>query len=168
MRSHLLAASLTFLSFTSQAAPTPTEVVESFIQAYNKHDVELLVQHTSESVRWMHISGSKVEVETSDRTEFGAAMTDYFETLKDANATIIQIIDSGSYVSTVERVTWDNDGEQLSQCSIGTFKVQAGKLAEFWYFPAHACDASLAVETVNKTDLPTVDPEIGVLQETQH
>lgn len=167
MRPYLLAASLSFLSFTSQAAPTPTEVVESFIQAYNKHDVELMVQHTSETVRWMHITGTKVEVETSDQTEFGAAMTDYFETLKEANATILQIIDSGSYVSTVERVTWDNDGEHLSQCSIGTFRVKDGKLAEFWYFPAHVCDAQVEAETIEKTDLPVVEPEIGVLQETQ-
>ncbi|WP_299795219.1 nuclear transport factor 2 family protein [uncultured Shewanella sp.] len=167
MRPYLLAASLAFLPLTSLAAQTPTEVVESFIQAYNKHDVELMVQHTSESVRWMHISGTKVEVETSDRTEFGAAMTDYFETLKDARATILKIIDSGNYVSTVERVTWDNDGEQLSQCSIGTFRVKGGKLAEFWYFPAHACDEPSSPEMPDKSDSTDIEPVSGALQEKQ-
>lgn len=160
MKPFLCAAILSVLPFTLSAAPSSSEVVESFIHAYNQHDVGLMVSHTADNVTWMHVTGKKVKVETSNKTEFGAAMTDYFESLKGANATILDIMESGSYVSTVERVTWDNDGEQLSQCSIGTFKVSEGKLAEFWYFPAHACD-ELSLK-------PEVAPEVGVLQQTQY
>ena len=174
MKPYLLAATLSLLPFTAMANQTSTEIVEGFIAAYNSHDVKQMLQYTSDDVRWMHVTGTKVEVETSSQEEFAAAMADYFETLKDANATILQMIDSGNYVSTVERVTWDNDGEQLSQCSIGNFHIKNGKLAEFWYLPAHACD-EITVEAnaeepdpVNAVEPETiVQPEIGVLQETQ-
>ena len=148
MKPFLLVAILSVLPCSLIAAPTSSEVVQSFIQAYNKHDVGLMVSHTTDDVTWMRITGKKVAVQTSTKAEFGAAMTDYFESLKGASATFLNIIGSGSYVSTVERVTWDNDGEELSQCSIGTFRVKAGKIAELWYFPAHACDELiLKVET---------------------
>ncbi len=161
MNSYLLAATLSFLPFTAMANQTSTQIVEGFIAAYNTHNVEQMMQYTTKDVRWMHVTGTKVEVETSSRAEFAAAMADYFETLTDANATIIKIIDSGNYVSTVEKVTWNNDGEQLSQCSIGNFRIKNGKLAEFWYLPAHACDdVVLEEETI-------VEPEIGVLQEAK-
>ena len=162
MKPFLLVATLSVLPFTLSAATTPTssEVVQSFIQAYNQHDVGLMVSHTTDDVTWMHITGKKVEVETSSKAEFGAAMTDYFESLKGANATILDMMESGNYVSTVERVTWDNDGEELSQCSIGTFRGVDGKLAEFWYFPAHSCDELSAKQEVG--------PEVGVLQQTQY
>lgn len=167
MKPYLLAASLSLLPITAMANQTSTEIVESFIAAYNTHDVKQMVQYTTETVRWMHVTGSKVEVETSSQAEFAAAMADYFETLTDANATILKMIDSGNYVSTVERVTWNNDGEQLSQCSIGNFRIKNGKLAEFWYLPAHACDELVVEDILKDEPADIVQPEIGVLQETQ-
>lgn len=162
MKSYLFAATLSFLPFTAMANQTSTQIVEDFIAAYNSHNVEQMMQYTTKNVRWMHVTGTKVEVETSTQQEFAAAMADYFDTLTDANATILKIIDSGNYVSTVEKVTWNNDGEQLSQCSIGNFRIKNGKLAEFWYLPAHACDE---VPVSEATEI--VEPEIGVLQKTQ-
>ncbi|AQS38420.1 hypothetical protein Sps_03284 [Shewanella psychrophila] len=168
MKPYLLAATLSLLPFTAMANQTASEIVEGFIAAYNTHDVKQMVQYTTDDVRWMHVTGTKVEVETSSQEEFAAAMADYFETLKDANATILKMIDSGHYVSTVERVTWDNDGEQLSQCSIGNFHIKNGKLAEFWYLPAHDCDDTEVEANVEEaTPAKNVEPEIGVLQETQ-
>ncbi|MCG9754422.1 nuclear transport factor 2 family protein [Shewanella insulae] len=145
MKPYLLAASIALLPISAFADPSATQVVKGFIDAYNQHSVEQMLTHVSDDVRWMHISGSKIEVETSDKAQFGAAMTDYFETLTGAQATILEQIVSSHYVSTVERVTWENDGEQLSQCSIGNFRVQDGKIAEFWYLPAHACDEQFEV-----------------------
>ncbi|NRD75864.1 nuclear transport factor 2 family protein [Shewanella sp. VB17] len=158
MKSFLFVAILSVLPYSLIAAPTSSEVVQSFMQAYNKHDVVGMMSHTNEDLTWMHITGKKIVIETSTKAEFGAAMTDYFESLEGVNATIVKMIESGSYVSTVEKVTWDNDGEELSQCSIGTFRVKTGKIAEFWYFPAHACDElNLSPE-----------PEVGVLKQTQY
>lgn len=145
MKPLLLAASIALLPMSAIATTQSTEVVKSFIDAYNQHSVEQMMQYVTDEVRWMHITGNQVDIETANKDQFGAAMTDYFETLNHPKATILQIIDSSHYVSTVERVSWTHEGEELSQCSIGNFRVQEGKIAEFWYLPAHACDDIPAV-----------------------
>ncbi len=151
MKPFIIATSIALFSLSAHAGTesSPSNLVKQFIDAYNQNSVEAMVQYVSDDVRWMHITGNKIEVETSSKDQFGAAMTDYFETLNHPKATIIQSISSAHYVSTVERVEWTTDGEQLSQCSIGNFRIENGKIAEFWYLPAHTCDpvASQPIET---------------------
>lgn len=154
MKPYLVAIGIALLPTSAIAVTSSADVVTGFIAAYNQHSVSAMVQYVADDVRWMHISGTKVEVETADKAQFGAAMTDYFETLNNPQASILQMITSGHYVSTVERIAWSADGEQLSQCSIGNFRVQDGKIAEFWYLPAHSCD-----EQVDVTEVHTVNPE---------
>ncbi|GIU20950.1 hypothetical protein TUM4644_11360 [Shewanella colwelliana] len=164
MKPLLLAAGLSVFPLAAVAnTPQTTDVVEAFIGAYNQHSVEQMLQHVVDDVRWMHITGTKIEVETAGKAQFGAAMADYFETLGEANATILSMIHSSHFVSTVERVTWLNEGELLSQCSIGNFRIEGGKIAEFWYLPAHACDD---VELTPPVD-DIAPPEVGKLIETR-
>ncbi|MCE9680305.1 nuclear transport factor 2 family protein [Shewanella sp. AS1] len=140
MKPLLLAGAMALFSLSAQAESQSSSVVRQFIADYNQHSVEAMLQNLTEDVRWMHINGDKVEVETSGKAQFGAAMTDYFATLEQPQADIIEMIASDAYVSIVERVKWQADGEHLSQCSIGNFRIQDGKIAEFWYLPAHSCD----------------------------
>lgn len=159
MKPYLVAIGIALLPIPTIAATSATDVVKGLISAYNQHNVGAMMQYVADDVRWMHISGTKIEVETSDKAQFGAAMTDYFETLDNPQASILQMITSAHYVSTVERVAWIADGEQLSQCSIGNFRVQDGKIVEFWYLPAHACD--------EVGDISHTVPEVSVPDETQ-
>lgn len=136
------------------------EVVEQFIQAFNEHSIEQLLSHTTDTVHWFNISGSKMLIETSSKNELGAAMADYFQTLPDAKATLTQAVSSANYVSTVEKVTWSHDGEQDSQCSIGVYELKQGKINAVWYYPAHACDPEPSNSNI-------VQPEIGLLKDTR-
>ncbi len=161
MKPFIIATGIALFSLSTQASAdtSSSNVVKQFIAAYNQHSVEAMLQYVADDVQWMHITGNKVEVETASSDQFGAAMTDYFETLNHPKATILQLISSSHYVSTVERVEWSTDGEQLSQCSIGNFRVENGKIAEFWYLPAHSCDAinvgshEAELETSNEDNL---------------
>ena len=136
------------------------EVVEQFIQAFNEHNVGQLLSHTTDTVHWLNISGSKMLIETSSKNELGAAMADYFQTLPDAKATLTQAVSSANYVSTIEKVTWSHDGEQDSQCSIGVYELKQGKINAVWYYPAHACDPESSNSNI-------VQPEIGLLKDTR-
>lgn len=136
------------------------EVVEQFIAAFNEHSVGQLLSHTTDSVHWFNISGSKMLIETSSKNELGAAMADYFQTLPDAKATLTQAVSSANYVSTIEKVTWSHDGELDSQCSIGVYELKQGKINAVWYYPAHACELEPGGDNI-------VQPEIGLLKETR-
>ncbi|MCL1050837.1 nuclear transport factor 2 family protein [Shewanella abyssi] len=135
-------------------------VVEKFVQAFNDHSVERLLAYTTDSVHWFNLSGTKMLTETSSKNELGAAMADYFATLADAKATLTQVVSSANYVSTVEKVTWSDEGELNSQCSLGVYELQQGKINAVWYYPAHACEPSVAND-------PIVQAEIGLLQDTR-
>lgn len=141
-------------------ANTSIEVVEQFIVSFNEHNVGKLLSHTTDTVHWFNMSGSKMLIETSSKNELGSAMADYFQTLPDAKATLTQAVSSGNYVSTVEKVTWSHDGELDSQCSIGVYELQQGKINAVWYYPAHACDLESGGDNI-------VQPEIGLLKDTR-
>ncbi|QSX30383.1 nuclear transport factor 2 family protein [Shewanella cyperi] len=132
----------------------PADTVRAFLAAFNEHKVEAMLAYTQPQVHWNHIKGQKVDTEADTQAEFGAAMADYFQTLPNAKADILSLTESGNYVSILERISWDNDGETGSQCSIGVYELSGGKISSIWYYPAHACN-------------PEVAPEIGVLQETR-
>ncbi|MCG9697781.1 nuclear transport factor 2 family protein [Shewanella sp. Isolate11] len=157
MKPLIVATGIALFSLSAHADTASSTLVKQFIDAYNQHSVETMVQYVADDVRWMHITGTKVEVETSSKEQFGAAMSDYFETLNNPKATIVELITSAHYVSTVERVEWSTDGEQLSQCSIGNFRVENGKIAEFWYLPAHTCDEATIEAAETEADMPTND-----------
>ncbi|MGS0827343.1 nuclear transport factor 2 family protein [Shewanella sp. 0m-8] len=144
--------------------PDSVTVVKQFIQGFNNHSVEQLLQHTTPNVHWFNLSGTKMDVETATQHELGAAMTDYFSSLTDAHATLRQIVVSANYVSTVEEVTWSHEGEQSSQCSLGVYQLSGDKISAVWYYPAHACDQTTWVEN---SEPGIVQPEISLLKETR-
>ncbi|MCG9730723.1 nuclear transport factor 2 family protein [Shewanella sp. Isolate13] len=170
----LLAVGSVFLTLASQvganetlgsdAQPKSVQVVKQFIQGFNNHSVEQLLQHTTPNVHWFNLSGTKMDIETSTQQELGAAMTDYFASLTDAKASLRQILVSANYVSTVEEVTWSHEGELHSQCSLGIYQLAGDKINAVWFYPSHVCDETPWVEV---TSPEIVQPEIGLLKETR-
>ena len=144
--------------------PKSVQVVKQFIQGFNNHSVEQLLQQTTENVHWFNLSGVKMDIETASQNELAAAMADYFASLNDAKATLRQIIVSANYVSTVEEVTWSHDGDQSSQCSLGVYQLNGDKISAVWYYPSHACDETPWIEVAAPK---IVQPEIGLLKETR-
>lgn len=124
---------------------TTVQVVEQFVEAFNDHSVERLLSYTTDSVHWFNLSGTKMLTETSSKNELGAAMADYFTTLTDAKAVLVQVISSANYVSTIEKVTWSHEGVISSQCSVGVYELQERKINAVWYYPAHTCEALVDV-----------------------
>lgn len=170
----LLAIGSVVLTLSSQAGanevqvadvqPKSVQVVKQFIQGFNNHSVEQLLQHTTPNVHWFNLSGTKMDIETSTQQELGAAMTDYFASLSDAKASLRQILVSANYVSTVEEVTWSHDGEQHSQCSLGIYQLAGDKINAVWFYPSHACDETPWIEVIGSE---LVQPEIGLLKDTR-
>ncbi|WP_299802337.1 nuclear transport factor 2 family protein [uncultured Shewanella sp.] len=151
-------------SLPLEEQPKSVQVVKQFIQGFNNHSVEQLLQHTTPNVHWFNLTGTKMDIETSTQQELGAAMTDYFASLTDAKASLRQILVSANYVSTVEEVTWSHDGEQNSQCSLGIYQLAGDKINAVWFYPSHACDETPWIEVATPE---IVQPEIGLLKETR-
>ena len=164
MKTTLFAAALSVASVSAQANTESAQVVSQFIDAFNQHNVEKMLSHTTDSVHWGHVKGNKMTLEASNQTEFGTAMNDYFQTLPAAKAEIISMMDSGSFVTIVEQISWTNEEQRNTQCSIGVYQLSGDKISTISYYPPHTCEARVA--PAPDVEL-TVAPDIGVLQSTQ-
>ena len=118
----------------------PATVVGAFIEAFNRHDVDAMIDLSNTHVRWMSVDGDNVVTETNGSAALRSAMSAYFRDVPSARSELESIEASGRFVHTVERASWDGGGGQFSQCSMSVYEVGSGLIENVWYFPAHACD----------------------------
>ncbi|MBT1446519.1 nuclear transport factor 2 family protein [Shewanella sp. JM162201] len=121
-------------------ANAPEAVVREFLAAFNQKNIAQMLSQTNPDVYWNHIKGQKVDTKAETQAEFGAALQDYFESLPGAQADILSLTVSGNYVSILEQVSWQVEGEVSSQCSIGVYELVDKKISSIWYYPAHGCE----------------------------
>lgn len=134
----LLAASL-LISPSIDASETETQVVESFVEAYNQQDVVAMLKLTTSDVNWMSVESKTLSVITEGQEQLNKAMQSFFESGYQGQSEILNIHRSGNFVHTVEKAIWSTDGEEKSQCSFAVYELKEEKIANVWYYPAHQC-----------------------------
>lgn len=132
----LLIASLTF--FGPLLAEEPG-LVERYVDAFNRHDVNAMATLADEDVRWMSVSGAEISVEAVGREQLRTAMEDYFASVPSACSEIRAIEKSGPFVQVIEEAFWRSGGKEKSQCSTAVYETRDGRIRNVWYFPAHEC-----------------------------
>lgn len=115
------------------------ELVKGFIEAFNQHDVDAMLESSAADLRWMSVSGDQVAIQTSTHTELREAMSGYFESTPGARAEIRSISGSGPFVHTVEEAFWSSGGVEKSQCSTAVYELAEQKIRNVWYFPEYPC-----------------------------
>ena len=120
----------------AQQATPEQQVVERFLDAYNRHDVEAMLALAHPEIQWLSVAGEKVAVETSGASALGEALVGYFASLPSARSTIEGILPSGRFVSVWERAHWlAKSGGARSQSSLAVYEVEGGKVRRIWYYP---------------------------------
>jgi hypothetical protein len=119
----------------------PASVVVAFVEAFNRHDVDAMIDLSHPDVRWMSVDGDAVVTETSSVIALRSAMDAYFRDVPSARSELESIDASGRFVHTVERASWEAGNTRMSQCSVSVYEVGSGLIENVWYFPTHACDA---------------------------
>lgn len=124
---------------TYAVAGRNSENVERFVEAFNEHDIDAMLDLAAEDVRWMYVAGDQLSIETSTRLQLREAMAGYFASTPGARAEIRSITESGSFVHTVEKAYWNSNGVDKNQCSMAVYQFVEGKVLNVWYFPAYEC-----------------------------
>lgn len=65
------------------------EAVENFVEAFNRHDVDAMLDVATEDIRWMSLADEQLSVETSNQAQLREAMADYFVNVPSARAEIL-------------------------------------------------------------------------------
>ena len=120
----------------AQPATPEQQVVERFLDAYNRHDVEAMLALAHPEIQWLSVAGEEDSIETSGASALREALVGYFASLPSARSTIEGILPSGRFVSVWERAHWQaKSGGARTQSSLAVYEVEGGKIHRIWYYP---------------------------------
>ena len=126
------------MSCVGSVAATPTKQVELFIDAYNQHSIDKMLEKTSEQVKWLYNINDKLLIETDGKAALRTAMIDHFKQHTHARSQIKQSLAIGDTVVVIEEA-FSNDGEH-SQCALSIYQVQHNLIQSVTYYAATTCD----------------------------
>lgn len=115
------------------------KIVLDYVEAFNQRKTELMLQHTTEQVVWMSVTGEKISVETKGKKALQKALLSYFKSVPSIHSKILNIELSGPFVYTTEKAHWSSDGEIKSQCSPAIYQFKSDKISHVWYFESYSC-----------------------------
>ena len=106
------------------------------VDAFNKKDIERLVDNVSDDFKWFYITSEELLVETKDKASFRVAMDNYY---KNKRLNSVSRIDSytveGNKVSFKEVVSYKNKkGELVESSAMGIYQMKDNKIYRAWYF----------------------------------
>lgn len=134
LRTGFLILLLIVLTASSVRAQTPGEVVERYMEAYNRHDVEAMLDLVVPEVQWLSIDGDRIRVETEGARALGEAMSGYFESMPSSRSEIENLMVSGSRVSVREKARWRAGDEWREQTALSVYEISGGRIVRVWYF----------------------------------
>jgi hypothetical protein len=131
-------------AFPVLAQTVASDVVQSYISAYNTHDVDKMQTLVTDDVRWMSINNDKVTLESSGKKELAESMQSYFEGLPSTRARLTGVRSLGDFVTVIEESGWESKGKMSSQCAVSVYELKEGLILNVWYFAARPCDSPAA------------------------
>jgi len=114
-------------------------IVEDYVDAYNQHDIEEMLEYLSEDVRWMSVTGDSVAVETTGKPELKTALEGYFKGLPSARSELQHIAVHGNFVNAIEKAIWENDKGEQAQCASSVYELEDNLIKNIWYYPSSPC-----------------------------
>ncbi len=75
-------------------------VLQKYLESYNQHDIDGMLEFMATDVRWMNIDGDKLTIATTGKIEFRNIMEGYFEHFPTANSTIVETSGVGDFITT--------------------------------------------------------------------
>ena len=119
------------------ASSSEITAVQAYVAAFNARDVDGMEALMDRRIQWLSINGNEIGTVSSGRDSLTEDMRGYFATGTDVTSSLSSVSQNGSYVSTVETVSWTNEnGEGQSQSSMAVYQLtEEGLIRRVWYFP---------------------------------
>ena len=127
---------IVLISWAVSVAATPTNQVELFIDAYNQHNIEEMLEKTTEEVKWLYNINDKLLLETDGKDALRKAMVAHFNQQSNAHSQIKQSLTLGDTIAVIED-TFSNDG-QRSQWAFSIYQMKQDLIHSVTYYSATA------------------------------
>jgi len=112
--------------------PIP-DFVDSYLSAFNQHDVDSMRAFWTDDIEWVDVSGDELIIISDSADELAAMMTSYFSDHPDVRSETEAVLESGQLLAFVETARWTQDGQGRTQEALAVYHLENGKISRFWY-----------------------------------
>ena len=127
-------------ALTAQAQQSSRDIVQSYLDAYNEHDIAGILALVTHDIRWMAVDGIRMRLQSAGKEALGDGITAYFENLPSARSEAREMNVLGNFVVVIEEAIWESAGVTNSQCAISVYEITGGLISNVWYYPAQPCE----------------------------
>ena len=123
----------------SPAADTPSQheqKVKDYVAAYNRRDIDAMLNMVSEDIQWLSVDGDKITVETKGKGPLRESLAGYFKSSPSAQSTLEWIHATSARVAAHEKSTWKTKSGMKSQTSLSVYEFHQGLITRVYYYPA--------------------------------
>ena len=125
----------------SEPRPTysnvPPEVrVRNLVEAFNSRNIDAMLELVDENIQWLHVSGTKITVETEGKEALRQSMGRYFTSCSSCKSSLESVQRAGTRVTAMERASWTSKSGPKSQRSLSVYEFSGDKILRVYYFPA--------------------------------
>lgn len=113
-----------------------SQILDTYFEAFNNHDVEALAATVTDDIRLMSITPDTVTVDLKSKEELKKWLTGYFSSLPNVSSSYSDVTIREPFVSFVETASWGPDSASKQQSSLATYKIKEGKIHRVWYYYA--------------------------------
>ena len=124
---------------TLSAADEPEDgshenIVHSYVDAFNAHNVEAMLKMVTDDVQWLTIDGDYIVTETGNKEELRQGMEGYFESCSTCKSNLEHVFSTGERVSALEVATFETAQGIQKQQSISVYEFSGDLIKRVYYF----------------------------------
>ncbi len=116
------------------------KVIEQYILDYNAGNLSKMLDQMASNIQWMSIDSNKIITETKNKQQLAQALKPYFKGGNSTQSSLMHVFENGNFVSTLEKASWQSNGQMKSQCSIAIYEFDKNLIKNVWYHAAQSCD----------------------------
>ena len=111
------------------------EVVNDQFDAFNKADVDRLVNNVTDDFKWFYLTSDSSGVEVEGKANFRKSMENYFKNGRKVTSKMESFVIHENRISFKEVVSHKNrNGEAVTSSAMGIYEVRGDKISRAWYF----------------------------------
>ncbi|WP_435274852.1 hypothetical protein ACMAZF_16585 [Psychrobium sp. nBUS_13] len=116
------------------------DILTQYIDDYNQGRLDAMLTVMTADIQWMNIDSNKITTETKNKQQLAQALKPYLKGGNSTQSSLMHAFENGNFVSTLEKASWQSNGQMKSQCSIAIYEFDKNLIKNVWYHAAQSCD----------------------------
>jgi hypothetical protein len=109
--------------------------VKDFVNAFNAHNIDRMLEFVDEDLQWMSIDGAKISIEVEGKKPLRKYMEGYFQGCASCRSELVTVHAIGNKVTALERASWTGKTGLKSQKAMSIYEFRNNRIFRVYYFP---------------------------------